>query len=256
MNVKEILNITEHRPWRLPIDKWKYYQEWNNAVFLHWRVDYNELRKLVPEDIEIDLYNGNAWVSLVAFTMEKIRPRNLPSFSPISDFDEINIRTYVKLNNKPGVYFLSIEGGTKLSCQIAKSLSELPYRYSTINRRDGLYHSFNAEFSDKFKIEFMVGSPLVEKTERDKWLTERDKWLTERYALFQDSVESINEFEIHHIEWPTSKVEVITLELNYPRFEKLFKKAPDLTHYSTGVQVIAWDKKKNKKTNSFKTRIA
>lgn len=122
MTVNEILKTIEHRPWPLPCGKWKYYQEWNNAVFLHWRVDHNELRKYVPDALEIDLYNGEAWVSLVAFTMEKIRPRNLPAFPPISDFDEINIRTYVKYNNKQGVYFLSIEGGNKISCKVSNIL--------------------------------------------------------------------------------------------------------------------------------------
>ncbi|WP_237151154.1 DUF2071 domain-containing protein [Pontibacter actiniarum] len=89
-------------------------------------MDYDELVKLVPDDLEIDLFKGKPWVSLVAFTMEKIRSRNLPYFSPVSNFDEINIRTYVKYNNKAGVYFRSIEGGAKISCQVAKSLSELP----------------------------------------------------------------------------------------------------------------------------------
>lgn len=64
--------------------------------------------------------------------MEKIRPKNFPCFSPISDFDEINIRTYVRSHNKAGVYFLSIEGGKFLSCKVAKAISELPYRFSKI----------------------------------------------------------------------------------------------------------------------------
>src|SRR5687768_14912863 len=114
MTIQEILNHTEHRPWGIPKDKWKYYQEWNHAVFLHWQVDVNELKKFVPEGLEIDLYDGKPWVSLVAFDMENIRSRNLPSFSPISNFHEINIRTYVKKENKTGVYFLSIEGGNRI----------------------------------------------------------------------------------------------------------------------------------------------
>ncbi len=81
MTIKEILNITEHRPWTIPTKKWKYYQEWNNAVFLHWQVDLQELQKIVPDDLEIDIYEGKPWVSLVAFTMEKIRPRKLAANS-------------------------------------------------------------------------------------------------------------------------------------------------------------------------------
>ena len=93
MKIQEILKKTEHRPWSLPDANWKFYQEWNDAVFLHWQVDESELKKLVPADLEIDRYEGKSWVSLVAFTMEKVRPKFLPPFPPISNFHEINIRT-------------------------------------------------------------------------------------------------------------------------------------------------------------------
>lgn len=194
MTIRELLNTTNHRPWEIPTDNWKFYQKWNSVIFLHYQVDLTELKKFIPNELEIDLLDGQPWISVVAFTMEKIRPKNLPYFSPISDFDEINIRTYVKSNNKPGVYFLSIDGGKNLSCKIAKMISELPYRYSKIKRTDQKYKSYNSEFSDNLNIEFKVGKELTNKTGLDKWLTER-------YALFQDTDESINEFEIHHLEW-------------------------------------------------------
>ena len=173
MTIREILNTTEHRTWKLPNEKWKFYQEWNNAIFLHYQVDLTELKKLVPKELEIDLFDGKPWISVVAFTMEKIRPKSLPSFSPISDFDEINIRTYVKSNNKTGVYFLSIEGGKSLSCKVAKGISELPYRYSKIKRTEQNYQSQNSEFNDNLNIEFKIGKETTDKTELDKWLTER-----------------------------------------------------------------------------------
>jgi len=91
------LNQVKHRTVKIPNQNWRFYQEWNLAIFLHWKVDIEELEKFVPEEIEIDVFDGKPWVSLVAFTMEKIRPRYFPYFSPISNFDEINIRTYVKL---------------------------------------------------------------------------------------------------------------------------------------------------------------
>lgn len=240
MKIQEILDSNKHRPWSLPSRKWKYYQEWNNAVFLHWQVDFSELRKLVPEDIKIDLFDGKAWVSLVAFSMEKIRPKNLPHFSPISNFDEINIRTYVKYKGKTGVYFLSIEGGTKVSCQVAKRVSELPYRYSKMIRQENHYSSVNSEYNDSFDLVYQIGRKSSNRTDLDKWLTER-------YALFQDTVSSINEFDIQHVEWPTFEIDLKEIKVNYPRFDKLLSNSPSLSHYSTGVQVIAWDKKKNKR---------
>ncbi len=65
-------------------------------------------------------------------------------------------------------------------------------------------------------------------------------WLTERYALFQETKNSINQFEIHHLEWSTNQVEIQDLKLNYSRFKTLIQTNPTLAQYSPGVQVIAW----------------
>ncbi len=241
MTIQEILNKTEHRPWKIPNENWKFYQEWNDAIFLHWQVDLTKLRELVPKELEIDLFNGNPWVSMVAFTMEKVRPKNLPAFSPISNFDEINIRTYVKSNNKAGVYFLSIEAGSNLSCKIAKAISELPYRYSKVNRNEGLFESSNPKFGDRLTLEYQIGN-----TKNNK--TELDKWLTERYALFQDTSQSINEFEIHHLEWPIDEIKLKDIKSLLSKILKnLITNNPQLSHYSKGVKVIAWGKNKTYK---------
>ena len=237
MKIKEILNTTEHRPWTMPDGNWKFYQEWNDAIFLHWPVNKIELKKLVPEGIEIDLFEGKSWVSVVAFTMEKIRPRFFPPLAPISNFHEINIRTYVRHKEKAGVYFLSIEGGRKISCHVARMLSELPYRYSKMNRADDHYRSTNSEYNDNLDLEFKVGKKINEKSELDIWLTER-------YALFQDGKQGINEFEIQHVEWPVFHVDMKEIKVEYPRFNTLFNGLPELCRYSSGVQVLAWDKKK------------
>ncbi|WP_298540634.1 DUF2071 domain-containing protein [uncultured Aquimarina sp.] len=239
MTIQEILKNTRHRPWDLPNEPWKYYQEWNNAIFLHWKVDYDELKKFVPKELEIDLFEGDAWVSLVAFSMEKIRPKYLPYFTPISNFNEINIRTYIKSGKKTGVYFLSIEGGKKISCRIAKKISELPYRYSKMKRESDFYNSSNNTFRDLFEIQFKIGKD-------QKTKSNLDIWLTERYALFQDSKDIINEYEIHHPEWHLQEIEVKNLTVNYARFVNLLKGKPNKIGYSKGVQVIAWGMQKKK----------
>jgi hypothetical protein len=239
MTVSEILKVTEHRPWDVPKQKWKFYQEWNNAIFIHWKIDKNELRKFIPQELKVDLFDGEAWVSMVAFTMEKIRPKNLLYFTPISNFDEINIRTYVSYNNKPGVYFLSIEGGKSLSCKIAKSISELPYRYSKMKRTKNSFISNNSEFNDYLNLKYNIGAKVNEKSKLDKWLTER-------YALFHNTNNTLNEYEIHHIEWPINEIAIKQLDYSYKRFKKLLTNKPNKVQYSRGVQVIAWSKKKNK----------
>ncbi len=237
MTIQNLLDSTSHRPWPLPSKSWKFYQEWNNAIFLHYQVNLSALEKFVPKALEIDRFDGTAWVSVVAFTMEKIRPKYVPHFPPISNFDEINIRTYVKSNGKAGVYFLNIEGGKRLSCKIAKGISELPYRLSKIKRTVNSYQSTNPEFKDQLDIEFSVGNTLKEKTKLEHWLTER-------YALFQDAGTSINAFEIHHLEWPIQDISLQKLNLNYERFKNLIHGHPDKIQYSKGVKVLAWGKNK------------
>ncbi len=124
----KLLDIIHHRPtWQVPGERWVWYQEWNRALFFHWKVDPEILKSFIPEGIQLDVYNNTAWVSLVAFTMEKIRPRYLPSVSLISDFHEINLRTYVTDGEHHGVYFLSIEAQKQLSAILSRRLSGLPY---------------------------------------------------------------------------------------------------------------------------------
>ena len=232
--MKKILQQNQHRPWALPNKPWRFYQEWNRAVFLHWQVDLEDLKNLVPDELEIDLFEGKPWVSLVAFTMEKIRPRFMPAFSPVSNFNEINIRTYIKSKHKTGVYFLSIEGGKRASCFLARAISELPYRYSKIKRKPGSFVSENTTLGDSIEIEFNIG----QKQNKE----ELDDWLTERYALFQETKKAINEYEIHHLEWPVQELDLIKLKLKYPRFKHLIGRSPDKTQYSTGVRVLAYSK--------------
>jgi len=176
---------TSHRPWPLPEKAWRYYQEWNNAIFLHWCVDSSELKKIMPSSIEIDSFEGNSWISLVAFTMEKVKPAFLPSISAISNFHEINIRTYVCSENKPGVYFLSIEAEKYLSSFIAKSLSGLPYKKSSMKRYNvdtyETYTSLNVPNQFEFNTSFKVGAEIEHPTALDRWLTER-------YCLYFDKL--------------------------------------------------------------------
>ncbi|MFT3702455.1 MAG: DUF2071 domain-containing protein [Agriterribacter sp.] len=217
--------------------KSRYYQEWNRALFLHWKIPVETLRPLIPEGITIDTFNGECWLSIVAFTMEKIRPVILPSLGAISNFHEINIRTYVVNNNKPGVYFLSIEAGKTLSVLIAKFLSELPYQKSNIKRTTDdeadHYSSTNFKRGFEFNASFKIGMPVAQKTELEKWLTER-------YCLYLKNGSKLYRYEIHHKEWGLHHVEMLDLKAVYQIRDFALDKSPDLINYSPGVKVVAW----------------
>ena len=115
-------------------------------------------------------------------------------------------------------------------------MSQLPYRYSKMKRKPGIYTSENQNPKSKLDLEYYIGKQFNAKSETDLFLTER-------YALFQDAGNRLNEFEIHHIEWPVYELEIKKLNISYPQFPDFFQTPPDLVHYSSGVKVIAWDKK-------------
>jgi uncharacterized protein len=233
-DIDDIISNISHRPFALPVGQWKYYQEWNNALFFHWTIPFEVLRKCVPEKFNIDTFGGNCYVSLVAFTMQKIRPIHFPSVSFISDFDEINLRTYIDNDNKKGVYFLNIEAEKLLSTFVAKSLSGLPYEKANIKRIDNKYTSTNAKKGFYLDTEFEIKQELEDKTNLDKWLTER-------YCLYLDKGDEFYRYDIHHKEWRLKNVDIKQLNLNYKIGDiNLSDRQPILTHYSDGVKVIAW----------------
>lgn len=235
--IDNIIHDISHRPWTLPNGQWNYYQEWNNVLFLHWKVPEDELLQLIPSGVMIDKFNGETWVSLVAFTMEKIRPRMLPSVSTISDFHEVNVRTYLIRDNKPGVYFLTIEAEKLVSTFVAKYLSGLPYEKTLINRQQQditqKYFSKNERKGFTLDASFTVGQKVMVKSEIDRWLTER-------YCLYLNKNNQVYRYEIHHKPWELYQVEISNLITNYKIGEIFLNRKPDLTHYSDGVKVVAW----------------
>jgi len=235
----DLINTVSHRPWPLPKRQWSYYQEWNNALFLHWKIPTKELMKLIPKEISVDTFNGESWISLVAFKMERIRPRNLPSVSMISDFYEINIRTYVTKDDKPGVYFLSIEAEKEISCFIAKLLSGLPYTKTSMqfqsNGNSPMYYSINTNKGFQLKANFTIGESI-----RDKSVL--DNWLTERYCLYLEKDQKVFRYETHHKPWDLNVVKISKLKTNYRIGNISLNEKPALTHFSTGVKVVAWSR--------------
>lgn len=234
--IKQILQQSSERPWQHPSKKYAYYQEWNKALFFHYKVDPSHLVELLPKDLELDLYQGQAWISIVPFTMQKIRPRFLPALSWVSDFEEINLRTYVIKDGKPGVYFLNIEAGKRHSAFLAKTLSGLPYQYSKIKRNSVDY--FQGRFAPKnfsIDVKYTVGAPVVSKTDLDLFLTER-------YCLYVDHKAKLYRYEIHHLPWEIRTLHPLNLDISYRIGAVTLERQPDLMHYSPGVQVVAWSK--------------
>lgn len=226
--MRKILAQTAHRPWTMPTHPWLYYQEWNNLIFIHGRVDKDWLQQQVPPGIMVDTFNGDAWVSVVAFRMQRIRPRFLPPVKLMSDFGEINIRTYVTAGGKQGVYFLSMEGSKKFSVYLAKAISGLPYTHQSFTLTD---HNLTGKL---ISFDYKQGEAITQKSAFDLWVTER-------YCLYYHYRNALNRYNIHHLPWPLSGVEITNLRLDYPLLNGMPTPfVPEVYHYSSGVRVAAW----------------
>jgi len=219
-------------------DKWNYYQEWNDSVFLHFEIPYDLLIDLIPLGLELDSFNEKYYVSLVAFTMNELYPKNLFPLDYISNFHEINIRTYVKKNNKYGVYFINIEAEKKLSSFIAKMLSNLPYETSEIIRNSNNYRSLNHKKKLEIDIYYNIQDGVVKKSDLDIWLLER-------YCLFYVKNSKIFRYDIYHKPWSIQSLELIRIKIKY-RFGNVILNSDNLVrfHYSKGVDVLSWPRVK------------
>src|ERR671933_2800671 len=136
--LKKALNRTEHRLYPLPKGAWVLRMRWLDLLFMHWRVPETSLRPLIPPALKLDTFDGAAWLGITPFRMERTRPRFLPTVPWLSSFPELNVRTYVTAEGKPGIWFFSLDAGSRLAVEAARRLYRLPYFRARmgIERRD------------------------------------------------------------------------------------------------------------------------
>jgi uncharacterized protein YqjF (DUF2071 family) len=238
--VGQILERTAHRPWPLPERPWRWLQGWKDLLFCHWAMPPEALRPHLPSRLEIDTKDGTAWVSAVAFHMARVRPRWLPPFRPVSDFLELNLRTYVRLDDRPGVFFLSIHAGKRLAVRVARWLSPLPYSYA---RMQWSRHQQEHRFLCSGQPEPIFDARYT--TTSQSFVADQgslDEWLLERYCLYLgDPNGGLVSAEIHHEPWSVKKVdaEISSNRLGRP-FGIALSSSPDRAHFSPGVEALAW----------------
>jgi uncharacterized protein len=203
-------NSSRHRPWTVPENGPTWSQNWNDALFLHWPVSSELIRNLIPSTLEPDLFEGTAWVSIVAFTMENVEHKYLPVPKCISEFHELNVRTYVTSGNYSGVFFLSIEACHHLGAPLSRWMSGMPYRYAEISRSEEVFKASSFGKFERFKCRFSPGYPLAKGT--------AGLWFTERYALFRMKYGSLLRQEIDHGEWPLFELKIHDVCVDMPQF--------------------------------------
>ena len=116
-----------HRPWPLPRTPWVMRQVWESLAFLHWPVPTKQLRTLIHSGVDLDTFEGDTWIGIVPFRIGSIRLRGCPLVPGIHRFLELNVRTYVTRDGRPGVWFLSLDATSPLAVRVARWWYRLPY---------------------------------------------------------------------------------------------------------------------------------
>src|SRR5919206_2124106 len=121
------LGVLHHRPWALPDAPWVMGQTWADLLFCHWPVDADQLALHVPASLPLDTFDGAAWLSVTPFEVQGTRLRGTLPPPVLSRFPELNVRTYVTLGERPGIWFLSLDAASMLAVATARGLYRLPY---------------------------------------------------------------------------------------------------------------------------------
>ena len=216
-------------------------QDWHHLLFLHWKIPADALRSALPPALTVDLFQGEAWVSLIPFTIRNSRPAFSPPIPYIGDFHEVNVRTYVRLGSRPGIYFFSLDAASWSAVLAARAAFKLPYHFARMEMRieDALvhYHS-ERKWPGPVPATCTIGYKLAsERLDTAKPGT-IEYFLIERYTLFTESDGVIYEAEVEHEPYRLRSGMVEKLEETLVWAAGLkHADQPPLVHYSPGVSV-------------------
>lgn len=234
----------DHRPWPLPSRPWVMSMVWRDLAFLHWPVKADVLRPLVPPGLAVDTLDGSAWLGAVPFAMEAVCPRFTPRIPPVSDFLELNLRTYVTCEGKPGVFFFSLDAASWLGVRLARRFFYLPYfdaRMRCQQTSAGIDYDSERTHKGAPHASFQASyHPIGEPSQSAPGSAEH--WLTERYCLYAASPDGrLFRGDIHHAPWPLQRTEYdirtnglgeqIGIPLTGP---------PVFAHFAESLYVQAW----------------
>ena len=231
--------MPRERPNRQPV----MHQKWGKLLFMHWPIDPGVLRPLIPAGLEIDTFEGSAWIAIVPFTMWDIRafPPYVPPIPALNAMHELNVRTYVHLNGTPGVWFFSLDCNNAAAVFGARTVFYLPYYNADIDLKQ---HDTTINYSltrtdepaARFAATWKIGAPLPP-SKPDSL----EFFLTERYCLFSEHKRTLYQARIHHPPWPlqlatldshsSTMIEVLTLTEPTER---------PLLHYAEEISVDIW----------------
>jgi uncharacterized protein YqjF (DUF2071 family) len=212
------------------------FQKWNKLLFLHWQVPLEQLRKLVPTELSIDLFDGAAYVGIVPFVMNDVRPRWWPKALAFN-FLETNVRTYVHFEGRPGVFFLSLDASSRLAVWAARNIWHLPYHFADMSFQQ---HDLEINYQSKrrakktprLQTRYRIGEQLGASPPDTL-----DFFLLERYLMFLGQPSGLQVGAVHHTPYIAHRVDVVDLHDGLVEAAGLTlpEQTPFCTHYVESV---------------------
>lgn len=226
-------------PSRRPVGRNAGTQRWRDLLFVHYEVDPRELQLLLPKGLEVDTFEGRAFVGIVPFRMQRIAPPFYPSVLGLN-FLEINVRTYVhRGGDAPGVHFFSLEASNMLAVRVARRFWGLPYfdaKMSVTSDAAGERDYRSSRVEDGAFVHARYHTGQVMSPAR---LGTFDHFLLERYLLYVERKGVLHVGQVHHTPYPRCDVELTTFDESLVRAAGLHRRGglPDYVHASPGVDV-------------------
>lgn len=235
---------TAHRPWPLPARPWVMAMEWHDLLFMHWPVRPEVLRPRVPPGLELETWEGYAWLGVVPFMMRGVRPRLIPAPGPLAAFPELNVRTYVRHADRPGVWFFSLDAASPLAVRGARYTFHLPYFDARMRcERDGeavryvSRRTHRGAASAGYRAAYRPAGPAYRSAPGS-----HERWLTERYCLYAANRRGdLWRGDIHHAPWPLQPAEVDLAENHMAdQLGLILPAGPPRLHFARRIDVVAW----------------
>lgn len=217
-------------------------QTWDDLLFAHWRAPAETLRALLPSGLELDLYEGEAWIGITPFSVTSLRARGLPPLPLVSSFLELNTRTYVTDGEKPGIWFFSLDASSQLAVEGARHGYRLPYFTADMQAswRSGWleYESRRVDSRGEdaeFRARYRSNGDELDVDPRSLAY-----FLTERYCLYTTDEGRLKRAEIHHRPWPLQPAEAVVEENSMPPNGVELLDDEPLLHFSARQDVVIW----------------
>jgi uncharacterized protein YqjF (DUF2071 family) len=210
---------------------WLVSQRWERVLFAHWPTDPRRLARLLPPGVEPDVYAGEAWLAIVAFVMEGTRMPYGPAWRGLPPIPELNVRTYVRVEGVPGVWFLSLDATSPLFVSVGRALYGLRYslaKMATAVDGERVYYLSAGNQRALVARYEPAGVPSLASADS------LERFLIERYRLFAERHGRLITATVTHEPWPLQRADA-HFELNTMAPPQLAFEGRPLLHFSRSV---------------------